>query len=408
VTTIRPLAAGDDLEAELDLRHRAFGPIGAGHRETLIARAQACVVDGRLFGAFDGSQMIGSARYYDLRQWWHGRVMPMAGVGGVKVAPEARGRGVGRALMTGLLSAIRERGYPLSVLYPSTLPFYRALGWEQAGALYLTEIPARALASLSPPDPEVASAGGPGGGGGVALRRAGAADAEEVLAVLGAVHAATLDCGPSTFDLASVRRDLAGDDHFSYLADDGFLSYYWDGSQNAIEVSTVLAASARTAAALWGIVGSNAAQAETIRACVGPHDPIGWLTAERSVAASAWGRWMLRVTDPVAAVTARGFPPGAEISVPLRLVDAAVAANSGCYTLSIADGAGSLVKVGSAGDAAPLAEGVTLGPRGFAALFAGVPMATLRTAGLAAGGHQSADSLLGSAFACVPFMLDSF
>jgi predicted N-acetyltransferase YhbS len=151
---IRPLEADDDLTPEIDLRHRAFGPIGSGHHETLIARAQACVVDGRLLGAFDGGQMVGSARYFDLRQWWHGRVMPLAGVAGVKIAPEARGRGIGRTLMTGLLSAMSERGYPLSLLYPSSLGFYRALGWEQAGGFYLAEIPGRALTTLVPPDPQ--------------------------------------------------------------------------------------------------------------------------------------------------------------------------------------------------------------------------------------------------------------
>lgn len=408
VTTIRPLEIGDDLAAELDLRRRAFGPIGPGHRETIIARAQACIPDGRLFGAFNGGQMIGSARYYDLRQWWYGRALPLAGVASVKIAPEARGRGVGRALMTGLLSAMNERGYPLSVLYPSALGFYRTLGWEQAGGRYYGQIPGRALTALLPPDPEVARPGRAGEADSAAtLRRAGPGDAEEVLAVLGAVHAAALDCGPSTFDVASVRRDLAGDDHFSYLADDGFLSYYWDGSPDVIEVGVLRAASARTAATLWRIVGSHAAQAETVRACVGPRDPIGWLTAERDVAPALWGRWMLRVLDPVAAVVGRGFPVGTQISVPLRLADAALTANAGCYTLTVADGIGRLVKAGSAGDGAP-SDAVVLGPRGFAALFAGVPMATLRVAGLADGGDQAADAMLDAAFACLPFMLDAF
>ncbi|HYK33504.1 MAG TPA: GNAT family N-acetyltransferase [Streptosporangiaceae bacterium] len=414
MTTIRPLEADDDLTPEIDLRHRAFGPIGSGHHETLIARAQACVVDGRLLGAFDGGQMVGSARYFDLRQWWHGRAMPLAGVAGVKIAPEARGRGIGRTLMTGLLSAMAERGYPLSLLYPSSLGFYRALGWEQAGGFYLAEIPGRALTTLVSPDPEAALPGwAPPGragavGGGATLRRAGSADAEEVLAVIGAVHAATLECGPSTFDVDSVRRDLAGDDHFSYLADDGFLSYYWDGSMEAIDVSILRAASARTAATLWGIVGSHAAQARTVRAVVGPRDPIGWLTAERDVETLLRYRWMLRVIDPVAAVAGRGYPRGVQMSVALRLADAALPKNAGCYTLSVTDGSGSLVKTGSAGDGWAPPEAVAFGPRGFAALFAGVPMATLRVAGLAAGGDQAADSLLDCAFACVPFMIDAF
>lgn len=268
--------------------------------------------------------MIGSARHYDLRQWWGGRAMPMAGVGGA-----------------------------------------------------------------------------------ASLRRAGAVDAEQVLSVLGAVHAATLDCGPSTFDLASVRRDLAGDDHFSYLADDGFLSCYWDGGHDVIEVSTLCALSARTAAALWGILGSYAAQARTVRACVGPRDPIGWLTTERDIAPRPWGRWMLRVIDPVAAVAGRGFPRVMTVSVPLILADAALTANAGRYTLTVADGTGNLAKTGSAAGPRGL-DAVVLGPRGFAALFAGVPMATLRVAGLADGGDHAADASLDGAFGCVPFMLDVF
>ena len=408
MTTIRPLDPGDDLAPELDLRHRAFGPIGSGHRETLIARAQAMAADGRLYGAFDGREMIGSARYFDLRQWWYGRALPMAGVAGVKIAPEARGRGVGRALMTGLLSAMSERGYPLSVLYPSALRFYRALGWEQAGGTYHAEIPGRALTALLAPDPEVMSPDGLLEAGGGTLRRAGSADAERVLAVLAAANAATRDCGPCTFDVASVRSDLAGDDHFSYLADDGFLSYYWGRDPEVIEVITLRAASARTAAALWRVVGSHSEQARTVRACVGPRDPIGWLTAGRDdVETVLRYRWMLRVLDPVAAVAGRGFPSCTEVSVPLRLADAAQAANAGCYTLTVAGGTGRLVKTGSAGDGAP-PEAVALGPRGFAALFAGVPMATLRVAGLAVGGDEVAHAKLDSAFACTPFMLDTF
>ena len=49
-----------------------------------------------------------------------------------------------------------------------------------------------------------------------------------------------------------------------------------------------------------------------------------------------------------------------------------------------------------------------LGARGFAMLFAGTPVSTLRVAGLAGGGNPATDALLTSAFACTPFMTDSF
>ena len=55
----------------------------------------------RCLGAFDGDRLVGTALYLDMRQWWYGRPVPMAGVARVMVAPEDRGQGVGRALMTG-------------------------------------------------------------------------------------------------------------------------------------------------------------------------------------------------------------------------------------------------------------------------------------------------------------------
>ncbi len=85
-------------------------------------------------------------------QWWHGRSLPMAGVASVTVAPEARGRGVGGALMSTLVRQIAARGYPLSVLYPATAAVYRGAGYEIAGGQYQVSIPARSLRSLLPPD----------------------------------------------------------------------------------------------------------------------------------------------------------------------------------------------------------------------------------------------------------------
>ena len=76
----------------------------------------------------------------------------MAGVSSVQVAPEDRVRGMGRLLMTALLDEVAARGYPLSALYPATMPLYRSLGWELAGGRYTAVIPARSLRGLAPPD----------------------------------------------------------------------------------------------------------------------------------------------------------------------------------------------------------------------------------------------------------------
>jgi len=113
------------------------------------------------------------------------------------VAPEDRGRGIGRLLMTALLDEIAAHGYPLSVLYPATMPLYRSLGWELAGSRYTAVIPARSLFGLEPPDPAPTRSGLP------AIRRAGPDDVEAVLAVTvaggkGSLTPATADLTPLT------------------------------------------------------------------------------------------------------------------------------------------------------------------------------------------------------------------
>lgn len=407
--TIRPLRAEDDLDAELDLRHRSFGPMRASDREERLADLDPFVANSRLQGAWDGTVLVGSAMFHDMRQWWGGRVVPMAGVGGVKVAPEARGRGVGKALMTDLLGTLARRGYPLSALYPATAHLYRSLGWELAGGHYRAEVRGRSLGSLIPPDPEVPGDAGLDGGR-PAVRRATPDDAGAVIEVLGAVHAGARDCGPCTWDQASVRRWLAEPDFFGYLAPDGFLRYGWHGrGSREIMIHSLQAASARTARALWGIVASHATVTEVVHANVRPDDPICWLTSEQDVNVRLDWRWMLRVIDPRAAIEGRGFPAGVSISVPIVLADPDLPANAGLYLLEIGDGRGYLAPGLTERTAeSPAPAPVRLGPRGFAALYAGTPMATLRQAGLVAGGDAQADAELDAAFAGRAFMLDLF
>lgn len=354
----------------------------------------------RIFGAFQGRQVVASARYYDMRQWWHGRSTTMAGVAAVMVAPEHRGQGVGRALMATVLDTIADRGYPLSVLYPATMPIYRSLGWELAGGMHQAVIPARTLRTFAPTDVpgespviSVESA---------ALRRAVPDDAAQVVSVVGRAHELARDCGPVTRDAATVARWLADPDLYSYIAEDGFLAYHWRRGNDEIQVERAIAASAQTVRAMWSVVASHSSIAETVRARVGPADPLWWLTRERDANLADRDMWMLRVVDAPAAIAARGFPVSAELRTALWIDDQAREGNSGLWELSVAGGKGTLAPAREAD--APLA----LGARGLAALYAGMPVASLRLAGLAAGGTPEADGALDGAFAGSAFMLDTF
>jgi predicted acetyltransferase len=408
---IRPLRPGDDPDAQLDLAERAFGAIPAAQRDRRRRSMPEHIATGRSLGAFAGRQPAAGASFHDMRQWWHGRPVPMAGVAGVMVAPEYRGRGVGRRLMTALLDEIAARGYPLSALFPATMPLYRSLGWELAGARDSVVIPARSLRGLAPPDAAVSSADSRPD---PVLRRAGPGDADAVIAMLGRVHEAALDCGPITRDAAMVAEWLAGPDLYAYLAEDGFLAYQWHNGNQDLYVERAEAVSGQTVRAFWTHLGSHASIAEKVYARTGPSSAFWWLARERDADIAHRSRWMLRVVDAPAAIAARGFPAATSLSVPLRIADDARPANSGRWQLSVAGGAGRLDPLGpdapadTAGTAGTGGTAVTLGARGLAALYAGTPLATLRQAGLADGGRPDDDAALAAAFAATPYMLDAF
>jgi predicted acetyltransferase len=169
-----------------------------------------------------------------------------------------------------------------------------------------------------------------------------------------------------------------------------------------------VAGSAETTRAIWSVVSSHASMAGKVRAVVIPDDPVGWLTREPDVEVER-EPWMLRVVDATSAIAGRGFPATAGLAVGLRIDDAARPGNAGLWTLEVGGGQGSL-HPGAAprpGPSSPPGP-VRLGARGLAALYAGIPMATLRRAGLAAGGDVGTDDALDGAFAGQAFMLDEF
>jgi predicted acetyltransferase len=400
---IRPLGPDDDMDAQADLGERAFGVMTAAERERWKRSAADRISQGAFLGAFADGRPAGAALYLDMRQWWHGRAVPMAGVASVKVSPEHRSRGIGRRLMTHLLDLTAERGYPLSALYPATMPIYRSLGWELAGGRYQASVPSRELRSLLEPDVALVK-----DANAVEIRRATPDDAATVIEVIGKAHEASRHSGPIIRDTEAVARWLAGDGLYAYLADDGFTAYQWSSGNDELFVRPLVAASPATYRALWSVVASHSSTAATVRGLFAPDDPLWWLTRERDVVLDRRSMWMLRVVDAPAAIAARGFPPGVELGVPLVIADNARPSNAGRWRLEIADGKGALVPDGN-GNRNGAGDALTLGARGLAALYAGTPAATLRHAGLASGGAAPRDdAALDAAFSGTAFMLDSF
>jgi predicted acetyltransferase len=377
----------EHLEDVERVRSRSFGLLEPARREEWMAGAQTFIDDGRLLGVMDGDELIASARYWDLQQWWGGRKVPMAGVAGVVVAPEYRGRGVGSMMMRGVLARAVEQGYPLSALYPATTVIYRHLGYEFGGGRYRYTFPAADLRSL--------------GGKEVSVRRAGPADAKRFLELVGQLHTAARISGPLEWSEQKVADWLGEENSFCYLADDGFVVYGWQNGK--LRVEELVAGSDATARALWAIVGSGSSISTEVDAYISPDDPAHLLVDKEADKHAVIEHWMLRVLDAPAAISARGFAPGASLEVDLDLDDAELSANSGRWHLSVSGGSGSLTPSTASGDA------LRLGSRGLTALYAGTPLPSVRRAGLAWGGSTADDGAIDTAFGgATPYMLDYF
>ena len=342
----------------------------------------------RVLGLYDGAALVAVARINDLTQWWAGRSLPMAGVAGVVVAPEHRGRGAGTQLMTALLERGRELGYLVSALYPATTPVYRAMGYEFAGAEHKITVATDAVREL-------------GRRSTVEISRASASDAPDVLRIMNRLHQEHRDCGPISWPAADWAEELEDTDNFNYLAQDGFLMYGWDGS-GGLQIHTIVGGSAETLRALWSIVGSGSSTAKTISAVIAPHDPIRWLLRDKGLVFEDPVWWMFRLLDASSAIAGRGFPAGIVVDLPIELRDPHLGANAGRVRLTVADGAGGIEPDRTTRPA------IELGPNGLAALYAGTPISTIRRAGLATGGRHGDDAALDAAFAARPFMLDYF
>jgi predicted acetyltransferase len=95
--------------------------------------------------AFEDDRIVATARTYDLRQWFGGRAVPMAGIASVATVPERRGGGIATDLMRSVMRTARRDGKVISTLYPATVTVYRRLGYEYAGIYTEYRIPTRDL-----------------------------------------------------------------------------------------------------------------------------------------------------------------------------------------------------------------------------------------------------------------------
>ncbi|MCG5451280.1 GNAT family N-acetyltransferase [Micromonospora hortensis] len=356
---VRELTA-DDLDAAWELGRFAFGS-----DPQRPAQATATPAGLTRYGAFDDSgRLVGKAVDLHHDQWWSGRAVSAADVAGVAVAPEARGRGVGRALLTALLRGAHARGAAVSALYPTVAAPYRACGWETAGVLRTVDLSTAALPRHRPASHLTVRAG-------TVVDLPAVADLYERVA---RYRNGMLTRRGELFDFFAADGGLPGDGLTLVEADGDLVGYAtWQrgrgyGADSVLTVDEALAVTPEAAREIVGVLGSWASVAPTLRLCPLDGDAVSVYLPLESARDHERDLWMHRPVDVARAVSARGWPAHARGVVDFGLTDALADWNCGTWRLTVADGAAELTRVDGEAD-------LRLDVRGFALLYAGAALA---------------------------------
>ena len=368
---------GDDAAALQRLQQEAFGVPTSERPLPDVERAGH-----RWWGSFDGDRLVASALDHEHEGWFGGRTVPVAGIGGVTVAAEARGAGTLGPLMVALLEGARERGAYASTLFPSAPGIYRRLGYEAFVGTRWVDVPSSALAAVRPVP-------------GVVLRRASGDDAEAVRRLYDA-WAAGAD-GPLTRRGVAFPADdagLVGAVTGITLAEDaagGLLGYAsWvrgpgDADELALSVPDLLATRVDAYAALLRTLGSFASVAATVRLRTTGADLVRHLLPTVAWRVVGEDLYMLKVLDVAAMFAGMRCPPSLSTRLGLTVADDVLPGIGGGYLVEAAAGE---VRC----DRGPVPDDRTVQPRGLSLLVTGaLPCRELRTLGLLAGGDPAQD-----------------
>lgn len=104
-------------------------------------------------GLFADGDLVSICKLYYLEATVRGEWTEIGGLGGVATPPERRRQGYSRHTIREALREYREHGVDLVALWPSTVPFYRDLGWGTANWHERAEAPPAQLAEIEESEP---------------------------------------------------------------------------------------------------------------------------------------------------------------------------------------------------------------------------------------------------------------
>ncbi|MDZ4829122.1 MAG: GNAT family N-acetyltransferase [Phycisphaerae bacterium] len=391
---LRPFDAGRDEAAVRRILALSFAGTteGVGAYLDLVGRSEMRVLDEGTASAAACLARI------PMGQFFGGSSVPMVGIAGVGVAPEARGGGRAIALMQTCLRELAEERVPLSCLYASTQALYRQVGFEQAGSKFEYRIPLRQLTegtrdlpieSLDAPDDRVRACYDS-----FARRYDGMLDRGPFIWSRVKQFRETTNTGFGVAP-AGVGTALEGHVYFHQSRRD-------DGRHDVV-ISDIAHSTPRAAMRLLGLLRDFASMGLTLTLTGGPCHPLMSLLNQQWVEMRLRDWWMLRIVDLEQAIARRGYSRSVSVAVPLELEDELLPANAGRWMLRVQNGRGDVTR-----DALST-PCVRASARGIAAMYSGfMSPGQCELLGLC-DGPDALLAALGAAFAgTAPWMSDHF
>ncbi|MEO1007577.1 MAG: GNAT family N-acetyltransferase [Planctomycetota bacterium] len=310
--------------------------------------------------------------------WMGGRTVSHVGIAGVAVAPEARGRGLARRIMTHVLKELQAEGVAISALYSAMHRLYRGVGYQDAGELWDVRVPAGMIEATDR-------------GGDWRPMRDGDLPAIAACArARGRLVNGAMERGPYCWRRVFTPRQ--GDSEV-FVAEDGdggieaYAAYRVErrgdlGPQTGTSAGMLMVctdvgyASARGLQRLLGFLRGFASVVGEIELHDFPGSPFIMALLDRRYWIELRDMWMLRLVDVPGALAERGYPAGLDATIRFRVSDDLLPQNDGGIALRIRDGVGEVTKDGTS-------DAIDIGVREFAPLYTGM----LTASQLAHAGH---------------------